>query len=526
LNRALLSRRLRAWVLLCAAATAVPQAPAQVRLPALGESAAEEFSVSTERRLGDQIMREIRRDPAYLDDPPLLEYMQAMWRALLDAAIQRGEISPETQRLLAWELFLVRDRTVNAFALPGGYVAAFLGLIALTESTDELAAVMAHELSHVSQRHIARSIVNTQQTSVLSLVALILGVLAASRAGSTEGAQAAVVGAQAGQMQAQLNFSRDMEREADRVGYGVMTDAGYASSGVATMFEKLEAANRMNDSGAFPYLRTHPLSIERVSEARARLLASGSREATDPLEHQLMSARARVLMDLREPSLRRLQDQPDGDRFLGASALQGGARVGALYAAALAASRLNDHALAASRWQAAWQQLESLPTRPVAQRALLLLQAELLLRGGDAAKASQVLALPLVQPDSRPALLMRGQAAVALAHGNAPGAPAALRDSAAALQSWLALHPSDALAWEQLALCAEARGQRLQALRAQAEARAALGDIGGAIDRLRAAQALVRSGAANDHIEASVIDLRARELEAQRRQISAEMRQR
>ena len=517
---------MRTWVLLCAAATAVPHAPAQVRLPALGEAAAEEFSVSTERRIGDQIMREIRRDPAYLDDPPLLEYVQTMWRALLDAANKRGEITPETQRLLAWEVFLVRERTVNAFALPGGYVAAFLGLIALTETSDELAAVMAHELSHVSQRHIARSVVNTQQTTVLSLAALILGVLAASRAGSAEGTQAAVVGAQAAQMQAQLNFSRDMEREADRVGYGVMTDAGYASSGVATMFEKLEAANRMNDSGAFPYLRTHPLSIERVSEARARLLSGGSAAATDPLEHQLMSARARVLMDTREPSLRRLQELPAGDRFLGGNALQGGARLGALYAAALAASLLNDHAGAAARWRSASEQLSAMPPHAVARRALLLLQAELLLRAGDAAQALQVLSTPAVQPGTRPTLLLRGQAAVALAHAGAPTARSALQDSAEALQSWLALHRQDALAWEQLALCAGARGQRLQELRAQAESRAALGDISGAIDRLRAAQALVKSGAVNDHIEASVIDTRARELEAQRRQIAAETRQR
>ena len=106
---------------------------------------------------------------------------------------------------------------------------------------------------------------------------MILGVLAASRAGSADGAQAAVVGAQAAAVQGQLNYSRDMEREADRVGFGVLTDAGYAPAGMAGMFEKLENANRLNDSGAFPYLRSHPLTVERISEARARLALAGGR---------------------------------------------------------------------------------------------------------------------------------------------------------------------------------------------------------------------------------------------------------
>ena len=239
---------------LCAGLPLHP-ANAQVRLPALGESAGEEFSLGTERTLGQQIMREIRRDPAYLDDPPLLDYVQRVWQPLVEAARQRGEITPDTAQQLAFEVFLVSDRSVNAFALPGGYVGVHLGLIALTASADELAAVLAHELTHVTQRHIARGVVNAQRITLLSLAGLILGVLAASRAGSSDGVQAAVVGSQAAAVQGQLNYTRDMEREADRVGFGVLADAGYAPAGMAAMFEKLDAANRLNDSGAFPYLR-------------------------------------------------------------------------------------------------------------------------------------------------------------------------------------------------------------------------------------------------------------------------------
>jgi predicted Zn-dependent protease len=527
-----------------------PGLQAQVRLPALGEAAAEEFSIGTERTLGEQIMREIRRDPDYLDDPPLLEYLQSVWKPLLEAARSRGDISGSTQSQLAWEAFLVRDRTVNAFALPGGYVGVHLGLIAITASSDELAAVLAHELSHVTQRHIARGIVNSQRTTLLSMAAMILGVIAASRAGSADATQAVVVGSQAAMVQGQLNYSRDMEREADRVGYGVLTDAGYASAGMSAMFEKLEAANRMNDNGSFPYLRSHPLTIERISEARARLAISGGGAGADPLQHLLMSARARVLMDSSVLALRRLQDHLASDTVAGNSTMPVNERLAALYGGALAASLLRESAPAEAAVAKALDLLRTrTPPQPAAERQFKLLLAQLWIQGGDAARAVELLDSPDVQPATRPTMLLRAQAALAMwfafvrtadpqcAGPKLPAPPGpvlvcgardqalnVLRQSGEALQTWLSIHPSDPLAWGLLAQGEEVLGQRLRAMRAQAEAHAALGDIAGAIDRLRAAQALVRSGTANDFIEASVIDARLRELEAMRRQISAEMR--
>ena len=130
-----LSRRLLAFLL--AGLLTVPTS-AQVRLPALGEGASEDFSISAERRVGDQVMREGRRDPAYLDDPVLLEYLNSLWLPLVDAARKKGEIEPEIDRAFAWEAFLVRDRSVNAFAMPGGYVGMHLGLMALTTTPDQL----------------------------------------------------------------------------------------------------------------------------------------------------------------------------------------------------------------------------------------------------------------------------------------------------------------------------------------------------------------------------------------------------
>ena len=509
-----------------AMAQTVPAAPTQpnaaIRLPSLGDVVSEDLSLGAERRLGEQVMAELRRDPDYLDDPLLLDYVQSLWAPLLAAARKRGDITADTDSALAWEPFLVRDRSVNAFALPGGFVGVNLGLIAMTTSRDELAAVLAHEMSHVTQRHIARSIASSSRQSLIGMAAMVLGVLAASRARSADATQAVIVGSQAAMVQGQLNFSRDMEREADRIGWGVHNSAGFAPAGVASMFEKLEHAARLNDNGAYPYLRSHPLTVERIGEARTRVEAATVPRgaATLSLDHQLMQARARILMDASVPTLRRQQ---------GLDAAAPGAtpveRVAALYASALASLQLRELQRALAAVEAALPLArDAAPGDARATRALALLQAQALQANGQAAQAGRLLATPATATGSaRPLLLARAQAALDAAR--AGGDSGALRASTEALQTWVAEQRHDATAWALLAQCAEALGLRLRALRAEAEARAALGDVGGAMDRLRAAQRQARtSAAAPDFIEASIVDSRLRELTAQRRAQLAEAR--
>jgi beta-barrel assembly-enhancing protease len=489
-------------------------ARAQVRLPSLGESASDELTVPVERRLGDQIMRDIRRDPDYLDDPVLLDYLQSIWNPLVSAARQRGDITPDIGAAFAWEAFLVRDRSVNAFALPGGYVGVHLALIALTGSGDELASVIAHELSHVTQRHIARGITNSQRQGLLAMAGMILGILAASRSHSPDAAQAAVIGTQAASAQGQLNFSRDMEREADRIGLAVLDQAGFAPAGMALMFEKLDQANRLNDSGSYPYLRSHPLTTERVAEARTRASAAASGARTR-LEHQLMQSRSRALMDPSVQSRRRLQEL---DQDGGTAAP--GERLAALYASAMASMLLRDFARAERALASGQRTAAALGAdlEPRAARALALLGAELALAQGDAQTAARRLPAPAPDGVSRPLLLLQAQIAVA---GNDVDL---LKRQTEALQAWVTERRGDVLAWWALAQCADRLGLKLRAVRAQAEAHAAQGDLNGAIERMRAGQRIARAGGAQDFIEASVIDARLRELEAQRRQLAAELR--
>jgi len=522
LSRALLLTAALALPLQGLPAYAAAPDTSSVRLPALGESAAADFDVSTERRLGEQIMGEIRRDPDYLDDPTLLAYLQTLWQPLVQAARVRGDIDSGTATQFAWEAFLVRDKSVNAFALPGGYVGVHLGLIAMTHTPDQLASVLAHELTHVTQRHIARSVAVQQRQTLLSVAGMILALLAASRTNSPDLAQAAMVGGQAAALQGQLNFSRDMEREADRIGSALMQGAGFDSTGMGAMFELLDQANRFNDNSAYPYLRSHPLTLERQSEARLR--AHGLPPRTQPLPdalHELMAARARVLMDPSVQALRRLQEPPAPRE--GTPAAQ---RLAALYAAALAANRLRDPTAALQRLQEARALLATLSAAelPALAQTLALLQAEVLLGAGDARGAlDQVGALRAaghVQMLERPLLALQAHAALLAA---APVREAALRDAAERLQTWVVAQPQDALGWQLLGDCTQALGQRLRALRAQAEARVLLGDLTGAIDRLNSGRQLVRTGAvAQDFIEVSIIEARWRELQARRRALLAE----
>ena len=513
-----------------------PPAWAQVRLPALGETAAEDFTAGSERRLGEQIMSEIVRDPDYLDDPILQEYLVSLWRPLVAAARARGEVDGDVDSQFAWDAFLVRDRNVNAFALPGGWVGVYLGLIAMTATRDELASVLAHELSHVTQRHIARGMVNAQRSSLLGLAGAILAILAASRSSNADVVNAALIGGQAAAIQGQLNFSRDMEREADRIGYGVLAEAGFAPSGMAAMFDKLDGANRINDNGAFPYLRSHPLTLERLSEARSRNLLGAPQNSAPGLHHAMMQARARVLMDTNPQSLRRLQEPLLQAPFSQAPTPQAPSpsthatitkeRIGQLYAGALASSILRDHAQAQSAVSMAIKEVAvASPREPLAERALQLLQSQLRQARGDAQGALQVLTDITLEPEARAPLLLRAQAALDWKAQGGAGAAQELRSSTEALQTWLADNRRDATAWTLLASTADAIGLRLRALRANAEARAAEGDLTGAIDRLRAAQGAARGATAGqDFIDASIIDARLRDLQGKRRQLALEMR--
>ena len=468
--------------------------PAAAQLPTLGD--ASDMNVSAERKLGERIARELYRDPDYIDDPLLAEYVQGIWQPLLAAARRRGELTPELDQRFAWEVLLGKDRSINAFALPGGWLGLHLGLISVTSSQDELASVLAHELSHVTQRHIARILTQQNRQGPLMVAAMILGALAASK--SPDAANAVIAGGQALAIQSQLNFSRDMEREADRIGFGVMTQAGFEPQGFVTMFDKLQQAARLNDNGNFPYLRSHPMTTERIAEMQSRQQLG--RAAVPPpasFEHAMMVARARVFSYPGVEGLRAYATEAQGTDVASAPASR---QAGVFYAAAFASSRLRD-AAAASAWLARLAEVTRSDAK--ASRLASLLAAEIALDSGNAAGAAELVD---ITRDGRPEVMLGSQAR--LRAGRAA-------EASQRLQTWVALHPRDAGAWQMLASAYTAQGLTLRSVGAEAEAQVAHLDYAAAVDRFKAAQDLVRkSGAGGDHIEASIIDTRTRQVES------------
>jgi predicted Zn-dependent protease len=482
-------------------ALVAPLSMAQPVLPSLGDE--QGMSIAAERRLGDSIAQSIYRDPDYIDDPVLGDYLQLLWTPLFKAAQVRGDIGPELAERFAWELVISRDKRINAFALPGGYMGVNLGLIAATDSAPEIASVMAHELSHVSQRHIARLIARQDQQSPWLLGTMILGVLAASASANVDVANAVILGGQAAAVQSQLGFSRDMEREADRIGFAILDQAGLDGQGFVTMFSKLHQASRLNDTGAFPYLRSHPLSDERMADMRSRLPAVPvvpTWVAPQGL-HAVMAARAAVLA---ESSPERWQDwvslgqQPRADAAMRVRAILG-------------AHRLGQHANAVRGARGLAQDWAGTPLAFVANNLLV-----------------EVLMAPAWVPDAQTAADLAAHAQRASTHTDRATvlwgvqSQMALRQWSLAserLRAWVVQYPRDALAWQLLSQVQWQQGQRVAALRAEAESRVAIMDFQGGLDRLQAAKALT---GAQDEWEQTIVETRWRQVTERLKELQRE----
>lgn len=231
------------------------------RLGELGDPASSAMSFRSEQQLGKRLYRQLRRSGRVIDDPALNSWLRALGNRLLAGASgSRG----------AFYFVLVDDASMNAFALPGGVIAIHSGLILQTDSESELAAVMSHEIAHVTQRHLARRLQDHKNKAWLAGLGALAGAVAASQ--DPQLGQAVITSSLAAQAQSQLNYSRQAETEADREGLRILRTAGFSPQGMANFMEKMD---RRQSGGHYQsitkYLRTHPLSIERLSDIRSQL---------------------------------------------------------------------------------------------------------------------------------------------------------------------------------------------------------------------------------------------------------------
>lgn len=261
-----------------------------VQLPDLGDGSGGTLTPQAERRLGERLMRELRRDPDYLDDWLVRDYLNSVSSKLSAAAVTQylGGYAPD------FDLFAVRDPQINAFSMPGGFIGVNTGLIAATQTESELASVVGHEMGHVLQRHIARMLGAQERSTYAALAAMLAGLLAGLATRSGDLGMGIAMGGQAFAVDNQLRFSRAAEHEADRVGFQMLSAAGYDPYAMTAFFDRLDRST-MGDNGVPPYARTHPLTGERIADMEDRARRVPYRQPRQSAEYGFVRARARVL---------------------------------------------------------------------------------------------------------------------------------------------------------------------------------------------------------------------------------------
>ncbi len=477
-------------LLLASPALLLPAAVDAQSLPNLGGADGEELSPLMERKLGEQIMQSIRRDRDYLNDPATMDYLNNLGASLLAA-------NPEARADTGYDFlfFAVRDSSLNAFALPGGFIGMHSSLVIAAQSESELASVLAHEIGHVSQRHIARMIGSQKQDALLPLAGILIGILAARS--SPDLASAAMMGGSGLAMQRQLGFSRDAEREADRVGLQILRTAGYEATGMVNFFGRLQKASRNSSDSAPAYLRTHPMTTERIADIEARIRKEPYRQHADSLDFLLIKSRLRVLQDDSAQGWR------DSTAFFNEQLKLGtrSATLAARYGLALLALRQRDLATAESLLKAIVTDLEQRPALPLSP-VIVAFAIELRLAANQPELALKAAQQARVQfPLSRAIAMLYADSL--LAAGKKDEAVLFLRD-----QSQLYRQDTSI----QIALARAYSEQGKQALQhmTMAEYYNLNGSLPAALEQLR----LARASADASYYDQAMIDARERELQA------------
>lgn len=442
-------------------------------LPDLGEVSRQYFSDQEEQAMGRAIMRDVYADPGYLDDPEIETYLNQLGYKL---------VSVSTRNQREFNFFVVNDPSINAFAMPGGNIGVHTGLLLSAQGESELASVVAHEIAHVTQDHIARMIASQSQSYWPTMAALALALLAARS--NPNVASAAIATTQAYSIQNQLNYGRDYEREADRLGYEMLTRGGYDPRGMSGFFNRLQRANRFYDSSAPAYLRTHPLTSDRIADMQARSEDAPYQQVEDSLDFQLVRARLRAQEDSPADAVRAARNVLKEKRYSNETA--------ARYGLATALMRARQFKEAETEVQ---KLLSGKPVHPMIQQ----LAARSALDAGHHELALQrYQAGSEAHPGYRP--LQYGHIGALLSAGRS-------NDALTQVDKQLALYPLDRRLWRLAAQTHAQLGHRLLSHRAQAEADALSGNLIAAIEQISLG---IKAGDGSFH-EISAAESRRRE---------------
>ena len=432
----------------------VPATAQSILLPDIGDPARVYFGADEEQKLGLDIVRRLRDRGVVMDDVQLNEYLNSIGQSIVTYANHNG--APYT-------FFMVRDASINAFALPYNFIGINAGLLLATQREDELAGVMAHEIAHVSQRHIARAIADMKRLSLPMAAAMLAG--AALAAASKQAGQAAMVGSMAASAQHQISFTRANEQEADRIGMQLLANAGFDPRGMTDFFNKLERLSGGEARNQLPdMLRTHPRPESRAADTQDRLPVPPARRAgpRDRKAYELAKARTRVLLtEDNRTLLRELETRFTSDHFTNDTPER--------YAYALALRQ-------AGRYDEAQQQISRLQRSDPDRLAFRIEAAEIALAKGDREQAWR-----LFEEAQR---LYPDDFTLAMHYGRALSAQGDPRRAMRLLQPHLRRHPNDPQLYATYAQAAQRAGDRAETHATMAEYHYLNGELLAAVEQL------------------------------------------
>jgi beta-barrel assembly-enhancing protease len=265
-----------------------------IDLPDMGSPSDSVLSKATEEQIGMAIYRNLQSVDAIISDPEVQEYIQSIGLRLASHVQDDGE---------NFQFFVVNDRAINAFALPGGYIGIHTGLLLTTKTESELAGVMAHEIAHVTQRHISRAVFANRNANIINLATLLGAILLGVATGAGGDVIAGTVMASQGiAAQQQIDFTRANEYEADRVGVGIMSDAGFDPQGMPDYFETMSRLTGLGARNVPEFLLTHPVTTTRIAETRGRASQYERKDVSSSNAYSLIKARL-VYLTAKRPDL-------------------------------------------------------------------------------------------------------------------------------------------------------------------------------------------------------------------------------
>jgi beta-barrel assembly-enhancing protease len=456
-----------------------------VDLPSIGDAAGGVLSAEQERRLGEAFMRSVRQHLRVIDDPQVNEYLQSLGYQLVAHSDDQSQ---------EFTFFLVENASINAFAAPGGFIGVHSGLVLAAESESELAAVLAHEIAHVTQRHMARTYEAAGRLNLPMAAAVLAAILIGSRDGQL--GEAAIAAAAAGSAQYQINFTRAHEQEADRIGMQLLARAGFDPFAMPAFFERMQQSSRYY--GSVPeLLRTHPVTSNRIADSTARAEQLTKRQVPDSLAYHLMQAR---LQALTEPdprkAVRLFEERLKAGQYRSEPATRYGHAL-----ALLAAGRLED----------ARGHIEELVRQDPDRIGYRIALADVELASGNAAAAQSQYSRTLeLYPNNYPLTVHYAEAL--LRTGNA-------RQALDLLRAYTRARPATAEVHRLTSRAAGQVGELTEAHRAMAEFHYLNGRTDAAIEQLT--QAL---RAATDFYQSSQIEARLQQLRQEAAQEAAQRR--